>query len=243
MARMHTADAVQFEYENPGEPRISYLICSIPRCGSNLLCEILFGTGVAGVPTELFHPDYMRALKRLWKVGTTEEYASQLLARKTGPNGVFGVKAHLGQYEPVFGETDPRSMLPNLRVLSMRRRDHLRQAVSWVRALQTTRWQSLHPEASEETPEYDPAHITRKLRRIAREEDGWRALFDRHGIEPHAIEYEELVADRSGTVREALAFIGVEVPADLRIEQPSLMRQADAVSEEWVKRYLAETAP
>ncbi len=238
---MLKAIPIDFEFENAGEPRISYLICSVPRCGSNLLCDILFGTGVAGAPTELFHPDFMRTLKRRWKAETFEEYVGQLLARKTGPNGVFGVKAHLGQYEPAFGDADPRTVLPNLRVISMRRRDRLRQAVSWVRALQSARWLSLDQDGSQEAPEFDSEHITRKLHRIGREEDAWRALLDRYGIEPHAIEYEDLVADRDGTLREALAFIGVEPPADLYIAQPTLERQADALSEQWVQRYQAET--
>ena len=39
---------------------MSYLVCSIPRSGSSLLCELLGGTGLAGAPAEFFHPDKMR---------------------------------------------------------------------------------------------------------------------------------------------------------------------------------------
>jgi LPS sulfotransferase NodH len=238
---MDSDAAAYFEFDDPAEPRISYLVCSIPRSGSNLLGELLFASGVAGVPTELFHPHYMRVLKRHWGIETTEEYVRELLARKTGPNGVFGAKAHWGQYHPLFGNADPRALLPNLRVISIARRDHLRQAVSWVRALQTFSWRSDHTRP-ERPLEFDPEHITRKLGRIGREEDAWRALFDRYGIEPHEIVYEDLVADRDRTIREALAFIGVEPPADFQVEQPTLERQADALSEQWVERYIAETA-
>ena len=52
-------------------------------------------------------------------------------------------------------------------------------------------------ERTERPPEFDPEHITRKLARIGREEDAWRALFERYGIEPHGIVYEDLVADPS----------------------------------------------
>ena len=238
---MNTADAIDFEFDDPGEPRVSYLICSIPRSGSNLLCELLSATGVAGVPSELFHPDFRRILSERWEVETTEDYIEQLLARKTGPNGVFGVKAHWGQYHPVFGDTDPRRLLPNLKLIFMSRRDHLRQAVSWVRALQTLRWQSQHPERPQRAAEFDPEHIARKLARIDREEDAWRTLFARCGIEAHGILYEDLASDRSETLCEALAFIGVEPPATLQVAQPTLERQADALSEQWVERYLAET--
>jgi LPS sulfotransferase NodH len=239
---MTTKDAVFFEFDAPGTPRISYLVCSIPRSGSNLLCGLLWGTGVAGAPTELFHPDFMRMLERHWGVETTAEYVQQLLARKTGPNGVFGAKVHWGQYHPLFGATDPRQVLPNLELIYITRRDHVRQAVSWVRALQTLRWQSNHGERPGRSIEYDPEHITRKLGRIGREEDAWRELFDRHELEPHEIVYEDLVEDQERTVRAALEHIGVDPPADLQVDAPRLERQSDAVSEQWVERYLAEVS-
>jgi LPS sulfotransferase NodH len=237
----NTEEDIFFEFEDAGEPRVSYLVCSIPRSGSTLLCDLLAATGVAGAPIEVFHPDFMRVLARRWGTETTEAYVGQLLARKTGPNGVFGAKAHWAQYHPLFGEADPRTVLPNLRVILMSRRDRLRQAVSWVRALQTLRWHSGGRERSEREASYDPAHISRKVDRIGREEDAWRGLFERHGIESHLVVYEELVADQSGTVSDALEFIGVEPRSDLRALPPPLERQADALSEQWVERYRAET--
>jgi trehalose 2-sulfotransferase len=238
---MDTDAAAFFEFDDAAKPRVSYLVCSIPRSGSNLLCELLFRSGVAGVPTELFHPHYMRVLKRRWGIETTDEYMRELLARKTGPNGVFGAKAHWGQYHPLFGNTDPREVLPNLRVISMTRRDHVRQAVSWVRALQTLSWQSSHNERPQRLLEFDPEHIARKVGRIDREEEAWRVLFDRYGIEAHEIVYEDLVSDQDVTLREVLEFVGVEPPASLQVAQPRLERQADALSEEWVERYIGET--
>ena len=239
---MKTEDAVNFEFGDAGKPQVSYLICSVPRTGSTLLCDLLFGTGVAGAPTELFHPDYMRRLRRRWGAETTEDYVQQLLARKTGPNGVFGAKAHWGQYQQLFEQTDPRAVLPHLRLIFMTRRDRLRQAVSWVRALQTMRWHSIHPEQKERPPEFDLEHITRKLARIGREEDEWRTVFERYGIEPLDIVYEDLVSDPARILRETLEFLGIEVPPNLEVAQPTLERQADELSEHWVERYLAETA-
>jgi LPS sulfotransferase NodH len=230
-----------FQFEQPGETRVSYLICSMPRSGSSLLCELLTATGVAGAPTEVFHPDYMALLKHQWQVETLDDYLTELLARKTGPNGVFGAKAHWGQYHPAFEEADPRSIFPNVHVIAITRRDHLRQAVSWVRALQTMRWQSGRAERPQRNAEFDGEHITRKLGRIEREEDAWRGLFARHDIAPHPVVYENLVADQDATVRGVLEFIGVEPPGDLRTE-PAIQRQADALSEEWVERYRAEVA-
>jgi LPS sulfotransferase NodH len=238
---MNIDELVNFEFDEPGEPRVSYLICSMPRSGSNLLCDLLSETGIAGAPTELFHPDMMRRLQRRWGTHTIEEYVAQLLARKTGPNGVFGAKAHWGQYQPYFGDMDPRQLFPDLRFVFMHRRDHLRQAVSWVRSLQTLHWESTQPK-QDRSAVFDPEHITRKLGRIAREEEFWRDFFDRLGCEAHDVVYEDLTSSKHDTLHSLLEFVGASPPADFELPVPVLERQADALSEEWVERYRAEAA-
>ncbi|MGH2978892.1 MAG: Stf0 family sulfotransferase [Solirubrobacterales bacterium] len=234
-------DRLFLEFER-AEPRTSYMVCSIPRSGSSLLCELLGSTGLAGAPAEFFHPDKMRALRRRWEVETLDEYLRELLARKTSPNGVFGIKAHLGQYEPLFGDSDPRTVLPDPRLVFITRRDRLRQAVSWVRALQTLRWADHDSPRAERPAVFDHEHITRKLGRIEREEGLWEELFERHGLVPHRVVYEDLVEAQDATVRTVLEGLGIDVPADLHLPPPALDRQADELSDEWVERYLAEAS-
>jgi LPS sulfotransferase NodH len=234
-------DRLLFEFERT-EPRTSYLVCSIPRSGSSLLCVLLGATGVAGAPAEFFHPDKMRLLQQRWGAETLDGYLRELLARKTSPNGVFGTKAHWGQYKPLFGESDPREVLPDPSLVFIKRRDRLRQAVSWVRALQTQRWANGEGPRVERPAVFDYDHITQKLMRIDREEDVWDSFFERHRIVPHRVVYEEFVESQEQTVREVLEAIGVDPPADLHLPPAALDRQADDLSEEWVERYLAEVA-
>jgi len=234
-------DRLFFEFGDRTAPRVSYVVCSIPRSGSSLLCELLASTGLAGAPAEFFHPDKMVALKRRWDVAALEDYLRELLARKTGPNGVFGIKAHWGQYKPVLGDSDPRAAFPNAQLVFITRRDRLRQAVSWVRALQTLKW------ATQDNPRprpelFDPDHITQQLVRIDNEEEVWESLFGRFGIEPQRVVYEDFVEAQEQTVREVLGALGVDAPADLHLPPPVLDRQADELSDEWVERYLAEAA-
>jgi LPS sulfotransferase NodH len=219
------------------------MVCSIPRSGSSLLCELLGSTGLAGAPAEFFHPDKMRLLQRRWGAETLDEYLRELLARKTSPNGVFGVKTHLGQYDPLFGESDPRGFLPAAQLVLITRRDRLRQAVSWVRALQTQEWVNQDTPKLQRAAVFDPEHITRKLRRIGREEERWESLFARHGIVPHRVVYEDFVDAQEETVRGVLRTVGVEAPADLSLPPPVHDRQADELSEEWIERFQAEAAP
>ena len=238
----YTYDDLFFEYDQRTEPRVSYLVCSIPRSGSSLLCQLLGGTGHAGAPAEFFHPEKMKVLKRRWGVEDLDAYLRELLTRKTSPNGVFGVKAHWGQYQPAVGEADPRPIFPNVRPVSITRRDRLRQAVSWVRALQTLQWNTGQQPHGEHPEVFDFDDITQKLVRIDREEDMWDALFDRYGLEVHRIVYEDFVEAQEQTVREVLDAIGVDAPADLAMPSQVLDRQADERSEEWVERYLSEAS-
>ena len=196
------------------------------------------GTGLAGAPAEFFHPDKMAALRGRWGVDELDDYLRELLARKTSPNGVFGTKAHWGQYQPLFGESDPRTVLPGSALVFITRRDRLRQAVSWVRALQTLEVGDRRTARRVERPEvFDHEHITQKLGRIDREEEVWESLFERHGIEPHRVVYEDFVEAQEGTVRAVLEAVGVDAPADLAPPSPVLDRQADERSDEWVERY------
>ena len=224
------------------ETRRSYLVCSLPRSGSSLLCELLAATGVAGAPTEFFHPDKMAALRERWGVATLDGYVRELLARKTSPNGVFGAKAHWGQYRPAFGDADPRILFPDVRLVFITRRDRLRQAISWVRALQTRKWADQDRPPVDRPAVFDYEDITAKLMRIDREEETWEALFERHAIVPQRVVYEDFVESRDETVRAVLDALGIDAPSDLHLPPPELARQADELSEEWVERYLAESA-
>jgi len=235
----NSPDRLFFEFER-SETRLSYMVCSIPRSGSSLLCELLTDTGLAGAPAEFFSPSRMDVLKQGWGVQTLDEYVRELLARKTSPNGVFGVKAHWSQYNAVFEGADPQTVLPSPRFVFITRGDRLRQAVSWVRALQTRRFTAQDRSQAGRRPLYDREGITQKLRRIDREEKVWEKLFDRYGIVPHRVVYEDLVAAEEGTVRGVLGALGLDPPVDLRLVPPVHDRQADELSDEWVERYLAE---
>jgi LPS sulfotransferase NodH len=103
-------------------PQVCYIVCATPRSGSTLLCELLKGTGVAGVPEEYFearadtglppHPgDYLTGLPRtgagirddptppdppeysgLAGIGDYREHLERSFRLGTTPNGVFGTK-------------------------------------------------------------------------------------------------------------------------------------------------------
>ena len=153
----------KFDHEFPaGIPtRRSYMVCSVPRCGSSLLCELLCNTGIAGAPTEFFDPEQMGQFRERWRAPTQAEYLARLLERKTSPNGVFGIKVHWGQLGAALGDSDPAEVFPGLRYVHIHRADELRQAISWVRALQTSQWASTHEARATAVFDREQIELTR----------------------------------------------------------------------------------
>lgn len=70
-------------------PTKSYFICTMPRTGSELLCDLLAGTGVAGRPTEVFPQAHLMSRHLWWGIHRT--LGANVVDHTTG-NGVFGTK-------------------------------------------------------------------------------------------------------------------------------------------------------
>ena len=73
--------------------------------------------------------------------------------------------------------------------------------------------------------------------RIDEHNAAWRAFFEGCGVEPLEVLYEDLVEDYEGTVLRLLEGVGVSIPEDFAVEEPKMRRQADELSEEWVRLY------
>ena len=131
---------------------------------------------------------------------------------------------------------------PHLQLVYVRRRDHVRQAVSWSRAMQTGQWASDHPVRCAGEPRFDAAEIASLIERIEREERSWEKLFAEREQEPLRIDYEDLAPDSATAVRRVLALIGVDPGPGFEPPDPTIMRQADDLSEDWVRRYRTGSA-
>lgn len=235
-------------------PKLSYTIWFSQRTGSTLLCQALEATGLAGIPNEWFwhwlrdqsgsNPEELQI--RLWKSGSTS-------------NGVFGVKhsfhePHFGQLIGLFRKfpTCPpeernrariwEQALPNHKHIFMTRRNKVRLAVSWWRAIKTQEWHRLSntaPKFVDLSEAYDFDAIQNLYDECSMREAGVQEFFSEGNIVPLTLVYEDFIQEYEKTVRKVLEFLeldtmGLEIPA------PSLARTADAVSEEWVQRFREE---
>ena len=71
-ATVYSHHKIDHEFKGSPPPFLSFVVCSIPRSGSSLLCELLTNTGLAGAPTEFFDPLQMKLFQQAWGCPTLD---------------------------------------------------------------------------------------------------------------------------------------------------------------------------
>ena len=238
------------------KPQISYVICAVQRSGSFLLCEALKNTGLAGFPEEYFlnvkgWEDHIWAHQH--GVTSRQDYLNLVFKQGTSPNGVFGTKVMWNYFHimlnslselPEYQELDAphlmASLFPNIHYIWIVRRDKVRQAVSWAKAGQTDvyAWQKGEIPVSKREPSFDFEFIDQLYNLVLEGEAGWQSFFEACGVKPFRVEYEELVDAYEPTALRILDYLNVSYPKNLVFGERKLQKQADALNEMWVQKYI-----
>jgi trehalose 2-sulfotransferase len=244
---------VEFEKK----PWLSCVICSLPRSGSTLLSSALEETGYAGRPDEYFGRKESGYADKwsLPKEYTLRSFLRKMTAGSMTPNGVSAVKIHLHDFMHVIqrareesGETlSERDLLeacfPGPRYIFIHRKDKIRQAISFLRALDSLQWQRLHTEPVSKRMavlNIDIKRVAPMAQMFREQETEWRRFFLRNNLTAHDVIYEDLADDYYGTVLSALEYLGVTPVTDVRLGPPRLARQSDHLTEEAVAAYLSQ---
>ena len=258
-------------------PHTSYLILATPRSGSYLLCEALIRTRLAGNPTEYFGPVQTNAIMKHLDTSNYAECLAWILAQGTTPDGVFGGKVIWNFYaefvdrvRKVVGD-EKLSMLevlstvfPNLHYICITRRDKVRQAISYWKALRTDTWIDITDRQSSETmlsnQQESPCPVPQEnnpLQSPVRQEatfdygaiEGLRYYLEHSeaemqqyfvtcGIQPFKVVYEDFVDASEETVKQMLDFLHIPRPERLALgKERTLHKQANDQSEAWLQRY------
>jgi LPS sulfotransferase NodH len=239
-------------------PRRCYVVCTIPRSGSNLLTDGLRDTRRAGMPKQFFLPKAESRYAAELGIDRDADYAAYvrgMVDTKITRNEVFGFKlmswylddflARLREAHGFGNSTTSdlellRCAFPRLCFLRIVRSHKLRQALSTARALQTGLWKVQEGKSILREPEFDPDLIEQSLHEAERQEKIWDDFFRRIGIKPFKVEYEKLCQDYERTLRAVLDFLRIKLPAGARVGPPVTTRQADEISRMWEERFLAE---
>ena len=232
---------------------ISYVIASVQRSGTHLLCSILRSTGIAGSPEEYFLSKPGETWEKRWGTPSREAYVQHILRQNTPANGVFGAVVMWSYFElmlqmlqeiPAYKNLNGAQLLAAVlstpKYIWMRRRNHVEQAVSWAIASQTGIWaqtgeKKLPPRA---VPKFDFKVIDEWCNRIAAHEAGWENYFRGNQIEPLVLFYEDVVASHRTAAERVLEFLQLPIPSGMEIPPPTVEKQATRISQEWIESYL-----
>ncbi|WP_071673680.1 Stf0 family sulfotransferase [Nioella nitratireducens] len=204
------------------------------RCGSNLLAGYLRSLPeFSGFNEQLNFDSVMRWSNREG-VRTFPDYIQHVSRKKPR----YGFKASADQIAMLFRFGITR-MYPSVRVLHIRRRDVLAQAVSYSIADQTKQWISSHEKQGEAS--YDRKDIEGRLNGFARQNEALRIAAQVFGYAYESVDYEDLTADSLGTVQKACRFFGTAEPEALGA--PWVERQGDSVNQRFIELYCRDVFP
>jgi LPS sulfotransferase NodH len=166
-----------------------------------------------------------------------DDYLAYLYAHRTTPNGAFSVKVHWNHFAELCERGLRLEDLPQpISWVHISRRDLIAQAVSFARAGRTGQWNTARtPDRYRALSlEYDDAAIERCHRHLAEAAAQWPRFFERSGITPISVVYEDLDAEYESTVRRTLDALGIHVD---EVAEPALRRQRDETNDDWIRRF------
>jgi LPS sulfotransferase NodH len=237
-------------------PRVNhhaYIIASVQRSGTHLLCSILRSTGIAGWPEEHFLSKPGEPWEKRWGTPSRVAFLQHVLRQNTGSNGVFGTVVMWSYFErmlqmlqeiPGYENLNGASLLSAVfrepKYVWMRRRNHVEQAVSWAIACQTGVWTQKAEDKSQPRaiPKFDFKAIDEWCKRIAAHDEAWANYFRENQIEPLVLFYEDVVASHCLAAQRVLEFLRLPFPTGMEIPPPHIEKQANRISEEWAASYL-----
>ncbi|MBB4079678.1 LPS sulfotransferase NodH [Lewinella aquimaris] len=237
------------------QPHTTYRIWFSQRNGSTLLCKGLEQTGVAGTPGEYFNLMESESLRGKYGIRTYDELKAKLWEIGGTPNGVFGIKHSLnqvildeirslrgiGSQDSVDDEALLADLFPNCKHIYLTRRNKVRQAVSWWKAIKDNVWHldADHNHTNDEAfyrDHYDFAALSHLFKEANLRECAIQEYFTKYGIRPLTLVYEDFIHSYRDTIRQLLHYLGI--PADgVVIQDMYSSKTATERSELWVQRF------
>ncbi|WP_341367866.1 Stf0 family sulfotransferase [Yoonia sp. BS5-3] len=245
-------------------PEQGYLICTMPRSGSTLLCDLLSQTGVAGKPNSFFRPQSLADFAAEWDVPAPslddfdQSYIDAALTHGSANTGCFGMRIMWQNNVPDFiqrlgvlfpaAQTDLdrlQAAFGPLKFIHLARRDLVAEAVSYVIADQSGLWHrnadgsELERTRPPAEPDYDFDAIHAIYEEVSVGHGNWNSWFDGQNITPLQVAYEDLAQDPNDQLRRVLHFLGCDERKADGI-RPGTARLSDARNADWAARFREE---
>jgi len=220
----------------------SVLLASTFRSGSTYVAELLRHNGIVGMSLEKFNT--------IWKTVHASDSAFRKAIEEiaaTQQDGLFAAKIMWPHRSDLaramrLERTDSAVLadsFPAAKWLWVKRRDKVRQAISFWRARQSGRW---HVFDGSEEPRlnYDYDEIRECYREMVTHDVAWEDFFAEAGIVPHVIEYENFSTNLVVQLRKVLRFLDVAPVGRKLSTEVQLKKQRDDFTEEVRERFMAD---
>ncbi|MXO58862.1 hypothetical protein GRI89_04820 [Altererythrobacter salegens] len=226
-----------------GRPKFPWLLATVPRTGSTYVSHVLWASGCLGAPLEYLNFDpngpsgHAAAVpaeqNRIW---------SEVLARRTSPNGVFGLKAFPLLMEDLHRANPPlltevmKMMIPGpdqARVVQLRRRDRQAHAVSYARALLSGVWRKEQEREGQMPPDFSREAFDVACRLIDSQEQAWTEMYAGLRVKPLILWYEDVLEKPDEAVVQVADYIGVTLVSGARVAVPAIERQSQSGTSLW----------
>jgi LPS sulfotransferase NodH len=213
-----------------------------------------------GYPIEAFHFSHNR-LRRLygWDIDFADPFAhmKKVLEFQT-VNGIFGTKFSWIEFELFLNAARKLTgssgiqlndaeladvFFPNAVYIHLKRKNKVKQAISYAKAMQNGIWHVQAEQAKDNKvyalpEEYNREHIEACLDNLLAFDVAWENYLQRHNLPFMELWYEDLAKDYIGKMHEIYAYLGIQRE---EVSEPPLKKLANTESQEWVKRFTAET--
>jgi len=223
-------------------PKVSYIICTTARSGSNLLCNVLRNTKQLGFPVEALNPDFIRASKFFKERSRPDvvdpgEFIQWLISKHQTANSVFGIKILYEDFQNYRRFKDFQTLFMNSKIIHLRRKSKVNQAVSYFFASETGQWvASDTPKKPLESVAYDFETIRRHYDRLIQQDSAWTAILKALRRTYIEVMFEDFISNMQKTLGEIATFLDVAVGDDLPIKI-DLKEQANHLSRIYIEKF------
>ena len=188
-----------FESITASEAKQKYCIAFTARSGSTWLENLIHQTGFLGIPQEWFNPHAARNTVQASACRDLPQYYQYLkIARKNAD--VFAMQLTWPQAQLVFNAGHPNLFDDIQHWFYLKRLDYVAQGVSLYKAVRSGHFHSTQNDREKKVVSYDEKMIITHTLRILAHEFMYETFFDRRGIKPEALWYEELISSTTEAV-------------------------------------------
>lgn len=221
-----------------------YIITTIGRSGSSLLCETLAKTGVMGEPLEYFNKGFPNGHPRINGTPHTLGYFFQIAEQTASSNGVFGFKTSWESFTngflPLLGDFRLLKLIRPF-MFHLSRRDLVGQTISLHRSITTKVWAVKDDVQVDQHKKYayDLKALEDTAERIFRLEQQWFGFYQRYGVRPEYLWYENIASHVEAVVDGMTRTVTGGIAEFDTVTKQRVMR--DELTQEIRERLIAES--